>query len=72
MEILLIIAGIVIGLIISAIRNEFRYVGSLRIDKSDPTENPYLFLEIDKGIGDISNRKYITLKVKREDFIPRK
>ena len=72
MEILLIITGIVIGLIISAIRNEFRYVGSLRIDKSDPTENPYLFLEINNGISDISNRKYIILRVRREDFIPRK
>ena len=72
MEVILIIAGIAIGLIIAAIRNEFRYVGSLRIDKSDPTENPYLFLEIDEGVRDISNRKYIILRVKREDFIPRK
>ena len=72
MEVILIIAGIAIGLIISAIRNEIRYVGSLRIDKSDPTENPYLFLEIDEGVRDISNRKYIILRVKREDFIPRK
>lgn len=72
MEVILIIAGIAIGLIISAIRNEFRYVGSLRIDKSDPIENPYLFLEIDDSVEDISNRKYIILRVKREDFIPRK
>ena len=72
MEVILIIAGIAIGLIIAAIRNEFRYVGSLRIDKSDPTENPYLFLEIDDSVGNISNRKYIILRVKREDFIPRK
>ena len=72
MEVILIIAGIAIGIIISAIRNLFWQVGSLRIDRSDPSDNPYLFLEINNGIGDISNRKYIILRVKKEDFLPRK
>lgn len=70
MEIILVLAGVVLGLIISAIICKTRSVGTLRIDNSDPTDAPYMFLEIKKGIGDISRKKSVVLKVKREDFIP--
>lgn len=70
MEVILILTGVVVGLTISAIINKTRSVGTLRIDKSDPTDAPYMFLEIKRGVGDISRKKSVTLEVKREDFIP--
>ena len=72
MEIILVLAGVVLGLIISEIIRKTRSVGTLRIDNSDPTDAPYMFLEIRKGVGDISRKKSVVLKVKREDFIPHK
>ena len=70
MEIVLVLAGVVVGLAISLVINHYRSVGALRIDKSDPTDNPYLFLEIKKGVGDIGRKKFVIFEVKREDFIP--
>jgi hypothetical protein len=70
MEVIWIIIGIIIGLAISIAGFFFRSIGALRIDKSDPTDKPYMFLEIKRGIGDITRRKFVVLRVKREDFIP--
>ena len=70
MEVILVLAGVVLGLIISAVIRKTHLVGTLRIDNSDPTDAPYMFLEIRKGVGDISRKKTVVLKVKREDFIP--
>lgn len=70
MEVILIIIGIVIGLAISITGFFFCSIGALRIDKSDPADKPYMFLEIKRGVGDISRRKFVVLRVKRKDFIP--
>lgn len=72
MEVILIIAGALIGIGISAIVRQIYSVGTLRIDTSDPTDGPYMFLELDNGVGDISKRKMVFLKVKQENFISRK
>lgn len=70
MEIILVLVGIVLGVIISTVIHKTRSVGTLRIDNSDPTDAPYMFLEIKKGIGDISRKKSVVFKVNREDYIP--
>lgn len=72
MEMVYIVIGVVIGLAITIAGLLFCSIGALRIDRSDPTDNPYMFLEIKKGVGDISRRKFVVLRVKREDFIPHK
>lgn len=71
MEFILLAVGIVIGAVLSFIFRKRKAVGSLRIDKSD-SDGPYLFLELKKGIGDITTKKTVLLEVKREDFIPQK
>lgn len=70
MEVIWIIIGVIIGFAISIAGFFFHSIGALRIDKSDPTDKPYMFLEIKRGIGDISRRKFVVLRVKQEDFIP--
>lgn len=72
MEIILILAGVLLGISISSIIYRSYFVGNLRIDNSDPVDGPYMFLELEKGVGDISAKKHVILKVKRENFIPHK
>lgn len=66
---LLAICGFVIGFISACIAVLRLKIGALRIDRSDPTEEPYMFLEVSKDVGDISKRKMVLLEVKNENFI---
>lgn len=62
------ITGYLLGL-----KDGHNVFGTLRLDHSDPEEPPYLFLELEgHTIDDIIKQEYITLAVKREDFLPRK
>lgn len=47
-------------------------IGALRVDRSDPEDGPYLFLELYPGGKEtIMRDKYVVLSVKLEDYIPR-
>lgn len=59
-------AGMAIGL---AVGYEYP-VGDLRVDQSDPTSPPYLFLELDTDVYSVMRRKHVALRVKLKDFIP--
>ena len=60
--------GIVIGVVGMLIRN----IGILRVDRSEQDEPPMLFLqELNCYPEEIAKRKYVTLRVLAEDFIPR-
>ena len=67
------IAGIGFGILISIavlfLMVDRWYVGTLREDRSDPSE-PYYFLEIPKGgLQRMSRLKHVILSVKRENYI---
>lgn len=61
--------GFVVGFVAACIGVLGLKIGTLRIDRSDPSDNPYMFLEITKGVGDISNRKYVLLDVQNANYI---
>ena len=69
MEFIAAILGFALGFVIACIWVLGLKIGFLRIDRSDPTEAPYMFLEISKDVGDISGRKWVLLEVKNENFI---
>lgn len=73
MELVLLIGGIMIGsgitLFVTRMQAVRSKVGTLRIDRSDPDDQPYMFLELNKGVGDISTRTYVTLDVSTENYI---
>ena len=46
-------------------------IGSLRVDRSDE-DGPLVFMEVDPGFRDFAEMDVVILKVKHEDFIPRK
>ncbi len=46
--------------------------GTLRVDRSDPSEPAYLFLELSPdGMRRIQSHRTVTLAVRREDYLPR-
>lgn len=67
MEILI---GIIIGVFIGAVLFRRRPMGNLRVDHSDPTGEPYLFLELNTDVGAVMRKKYVTFKVRVENFLP--
>lgn len=72
MDIIYFMAGVLIGIALSVLIEAGNFVGFLRVDQSDPTDKPYMFLELNKGVNDIYNRKNVRLKVKKENYIARK
>ena len=69
MEVLLFLLGIVVGLIGALMCLAGSSVGALRIDQSDPTEPPYLFLELDTPVESIMNKKRVMFRVNKKNFI---
>lgn len=70
--VLAVIAGIIIGAIITVVIFSAISVGSLRVDQSIPEDEPYLFLELTKSVSTILRKKFVVLKVRAEDFISHK
>lgn len=69
----IIVSCIVSSLVTIWLRRDYdKIVGTLRIDSSDPESDPYIFLELNRGTGDVSRRKVVTLKVSTESYLSRK
>lgn len=66
------IVGIVIGSIVTNIIYQRAKVGTLRVDSSDLEDGPYMFLEIDKGVGDITSKRQVLLKVNLNSYLSHK
>lgn len=66
----LFVGGIVVGIIATyVIMSRIPTVGTLRVDRSIPDEEPMIFLEIYRGVGDITRRRYVRLDVKDENYL---
>lgn len=73
MELILgIVIGVIVGLLLGKHLFRTHVIGDLRIDRSDPTSEPFLFLEIGTDVRTLSNMKEATFKVCNKDFLPRK
>ena len=70
--IIIFMVGIVVGCILTARIFKLKHIGTLRVDTSDPYENPYLFLELKSDVGNIQRKKYVLLKVNIENYISQK
>lgn len=66
------VIGVLIYHIMKALFLKVKTIGTLRVDRSDPTDNPYLFLELDAGtnVNTIIRSKYATFRVKVKNFLP--
>lgn len=62
--------GFVIGLITAYFIVKYMpKSGTLRIDRSDPNDEPYMFLEGVKSPYEIAYKRFVIFDVKREDYI---
>lgn len=69
---LIAILGCSAGFLIGRISARYEEtVGYLRLDRSDPEDGPYFFLELDCGIPDLMTRSDVRLQMKLEDYISR-
>ncbi len=64
--------GILIGVVGSNVFKRTHSIGCIRIDTSDPDDNPYLFLELSKSVDALAKYPYVVLKVDLKSFISRK
>ena len=69
MEVLLVLLGFMVGIVSFLVYLIVRSVGTLRVHHSAPTEQPYLFLELDKPVENIVKEKYVLFKVIKKNFI---
>lgn len=69
---LLIGMGVIIGCILTMIISRITAIGTIRVDNSDPDDAPYLFLELERNVSAITSKKYVTFKVKVENYISQK
>lgn len=60
-----------LGYKISSIKYSKIADGTLRIDSSDP-DGPYMFLELDTSLNNITKEEYITLRVDTRSYISQK
>lgn len=66
------ISGFIIGAYLDGRVQKERVIGTLRVDRSDPDEPPYLFLELmNEGYAKLQTQEYVTFQVLRENYIPR-
>lgn len=61
--------GVLIGSLWVCIIFRLFVVGTLRVDRSDPDDAPYLFLELSKDVRTVSEKKYVIFKVRNENYI---
>lgn len=71
MEIALLLVGMGVGSIFTYVilKRRQHSIGTIRVDRSIPDEEPYLFLELNSGVGEIMRNRQVLLDVKVENYI---
>lgn len=72
MLVLTFVLGVIFGGIVTAIILLKASIGALRVDRSDPDDHPYMFLELYKGVETVSKKKYVILRVNTQNYISHK
>ena len=63
------IFGVLFGALVSMLIHRKSVSGVIRVDQSDPYDGPYLFLELTENLGQVVNKKYVTLQIDVSDYI---
>lgn len=74
MAVLFFIGAFLLGVLCADIRlrKEKPPIGRLRVDKSDPNDDPFIFLELYDSPERLEHGKYVILEVSRENYISQK
>lgn len=68
---LIFIAGVIAGVGGSVLFLLKTKGGTLRIDRSDPDSEPYMFLELTESLPSVMRKKYVIFRVNLENYISR-
>ena len=68
---LIFIAGIIAGAGGSVLVLLKTKGGTLRIDRSDPDSEPYMFLELTESLPSVMRKRYVIFRVNLENYISR-
>lgn len=66
------ILGFIIGYNVAMFRIRSKTFGAIRVDRSDPDDGPYLFLEIKQHPDALMNERFVMLEVRNENFVSQK
>lgn len=67
--VIIFVIGVIVGTVIFSLITFSNRMGYLRIDMSDPSDKPYLFLELETDMQRLCRKKQIVLQVKKENYI---
>ena len=67
-----VILGAIAGYNYAMFKIKSKTFGAIRIDRSDPVDGPYLFLEIKQHPDALMNERFVMLEVRNENFISHK
>lgn len=62
--------GLVVGFIITKLYIIFHAHGVLRIDTSDPNDQPYMFVELAKSPIEVKKQAYVIFRVNPNNYLP--
>lgn len=68
--ILYLVIGIVVGFIVGCLLSREKTVGTIQVDRSQPNEPPYLFLELDHHV-EWKEKKSVRLRVLNQNLASR-
>ena len=61
-----ILIGFIIGVVAYAVTCKPKTLGTIRVARSDPDEEAYLFLELKTSVDEIVSRKFVTFEVSQK------
>lgn len=70
-KLILLMIGVLLGMAIYAYAHKTTPVGILRVDRSDPADEPYLWLELSQPVSTFRDKQVVTMQVKHENFVSR-
>lgn len=62
----------VLAIVGAVLFHDKKYIGTIRVDSSDPEERPYLFLDLNIQPEALYYKDWVICKVDCLDFIPQK
>lgn len=70
-RLIVLMIGILLGMAIYAYAHKTTPAGVLRVDRSDPSDEPYLWLELTRPVDTLRDKEIVTMQVKHENFVSR-
>lgn len=65
---LLFICGVIIGIVKGFALDRKSCIGTIRIDRSDPYDPPYIFLELTEDLNSVESKRYAFVRISNKNY----